>query len=60
MPIASTDDFLHATVDYVIAGGGTARLVVAVRLSEDPNIVVGVIEAGDYHEQDPLVNVPGM
>ncbi len=25
-----------------------------------PNIVIAVIEAGDYHENDPLVDIPGM
>jgi choline dehydrogenase-like flavoprotein len=33
--------------DYVIVGGGTSGLVVANRLSEDYNVSVAVIEAGD-------------
>ncbi|EEB89070.1 hypothetical protein MPER_12881, partial [Moniliophthora perniciosa FA553] len=37
----SSDSF-----EYVIVGGGTAGLTVAVRLSEDPNVRVAVIEAG--------------
>lgn len=32
--------------DYVIIGGGTAGLVLAGRLSEDPNTSVAVLEAG--------------
>lgn len=33
--------------DYVIIGGGTTGLVLANRLSENPNTTVAVIEAGD-------------
>lgn len=29
------------------------------RLSENPDYTVGVIEAGDYHEHEPEVTVPG-
>ncbi|KAI0163409.1 glucose oxidase [Pestalotiopsis sp. NC0098] len=34
------------TFDYVIAGGGTAGMVLANRLSEDPGVRVAVVEAG--------------
>ncbi|KAG8715529.1 hypothetical protein FRC08_010486 [Ceratobasidium sp. 394] len=34
------------TYDYVVVGGGTAGLVVATRLSENPNVSVAVLEAG--------------
>ena len=30
-----------------------------VSLSEDPDCVVGVIEAGEFHHQDPAADVPG-
>jgi choline dehydrogenase-like flavoprotein len=45
--------------DYLIIGGGTAGLVVAARLSENPNITVGVIEAGPAAFDEPLINIPG-
>lgn len=36
-----------ARYDYIVVGGGTSGLVVANRLSEDFNVSVAVIEAGD-------------
>ncbi|CAE6460895.1 unnamed protein product [Rhizoctonia solani] len=53
-------DFSSQTFDYVVVGGGTAGLTVAARLSEDPKVSVGVIEAGPYFENDPLVDTPGL
>ena len=44
--------------DYVVCGGGTAGLVVAARLTEDPNVTVGVIEAGKNRMDDPRVKIP--
>lgn len=37
--------------DYVIIGGGTAGLVLAVRLTEDPNVQVIVLEAGEKRSE---------
>ena len=44
--------------DYVVVGGGTAGLVVAARLSEDPNLKVVVLEAGEDHTSDPRISMP--
>lgn len=37
---------------------GTAGLTVAARLTENPDITVGVIEAGKYRIGDPFVDIP--
>lgn len=75
MPIVDAETFAHASLDYLVIGGGTAGLVVAARcvfsprtacwscivcrLSEDPDVVVGVLEAGAYMPDRPDINVPG-
>lgn len=44
--------------DYIVAGGGTAGLVIANRLSENPNITVAVIEPGrDVRDDADVLNV---
>ncbi|CAE7060958.1 unnamed protein product [Rhizoctonia solani] len=52
-------DFASKAFDYVVVGGGTAGLTIAARLSENPKTTVGVIEAGEYLPEDPLINTPG-
>ena len=45
--------------DFVIVGGGTAGLALAVRLSEDANISVCVVEAGKNLSHTPEMSIPG-
>lgn len=52
-------DVSNTTFDYVIAGGGTAGLTLAARLSEDPSITVAVLEAGEANLDDPKILIPG-
>lgn len=51
--LATLSDVVSKTFDYVIVGGGTAGLVLANRLSDDPSKSVLVLEAGNAHFNDP-------
>ncbi|KAJ3785729.1 alcohol oxidase [Lentinula aff. detonsa] len=44
--------------DYLIVGAGAGGLAVATRLSENEGVQVGIIEAGIFHEADPLIDIP--
>ncbi|KIA75450.1 hypothetical protein HK57_00094 [Aspergillus ustus] len=57
-PVSSIEDFTTTNFDFLIAGGGTAGLTIAARLTENPNVTVGVIEAGKYKINDPLIDTP--
>lgn len=59
-PLCSSDEFLASSFDHVIVGGGTAGLVLANRLSEDPKVHVGVLEAGPAMLNDPMILTPGL
>jgi choline dehydrogenase-like flavoprotein len=54
----SAEDFLSHKYDYLILGGGTAGLAIAARLTENPNVTVGVLEAGRNLLNDMLVDTP--
>ncbi|KAF4588788.1 hypothetical protein EYR40_010343 [Pleurotus pulmonarius] len=50
--------FASQSFDFLIIGGGTAGLTTAARLSEVSSVTVGVIEAGQFFPDEPLVNTP--
>ena len=52
------EGFVGNSFDYLIIGGGTAGLAVAARLSENPDITVGVLEAGAARLNDPSILTP--
>nr|GAT54545.1 GMC oxidoreductase [Mycena chlorophos] len=55
----SPQDVADKSFDYVICGGGTAGLTLAARLTEDPNVTVAVLEAGEHNIGEPLIDLPG-
>lgn len=54
------DAFVSRTYDFVIIGGGTAGLVLANRLSEDLDLQIAVLEAGQAKLNDVRIKVPAM
>lgn len=58
--LCSIKEFTSQKYDFVVIGGGTAGLCVAARLTEDPNVTVGVLEAGENRMNDPAVSTPGL
>ena len=58
--LCGVDEFVSQSYDFVVVGGGTAGLVIAARLTENPNVSVGVIEAGANLMDDEMVSTPSM
>lgn len=58
--LCSVDEFVNQQFDYVVVGGGTAGCVVAARLTENPNVKVGILEAGSNRMDDPQISTPSM
>jgi choline dehydrogenase-like flavoprotein len=56
----TAEDFLRHTYEFIIVGGGTAGLTIAARLTENPDVTVGVLEAGKTKLNDMLVDVPAL
>lgn len=54
----SAEEFLKHDYDFIVVGGGTAGLVVAARLTENEDLTVGVLEAGESKLGDMLVDSP--
>ncbi|KAL8685440.1 MAG: hypothetical protein Q9218_007759 [Villophora microphyllina] len=53
------DKFLSTEFTHLVIGGGTAGLVVAARLAEHEDTVVGILEAGSPAYNEPGIKVPG-
>ncbi|KAH7146730.1 hypothetical protein B0J13DRAFT_442332 [Dactylonectria estremocensis] len=56
----SHEEIVAKAHDFVIVGGGTAGLVLAARLSEDPTVSVLVLEAGENRLGDPKIDIPAL
>lgn len=55
MPLVSVEQVKDQHFDYIVAGGGTAGLTLAARLSEDSRLSVLVLDAGNANLDDPLI-----
>ncbi|KXN86996.1 L-sorbose 1-dehydrogenase [Leucoagaricus sp. SymC.cos] len=44
----SPDAFVKKGFDFIVIGGGTTGLALATRISDNPSLTVGIIEAGQF------------
>lgn len=59
-PACEKNITVHCEYDYIVVGAGASGLTVANRLSEDRNISVLIIEAGDFDSNEDFVTVPAL
>lgn len=59
-PSCQNNVTVHCEYDYVIVGAGASGLTVANRLSEDRNVSVLIIEAGDFDKNEDFVTIPAL
>ncbi|KAK4174371.1 putative GMC oxidoreductase [Triangularia setosa] len=60
LPANKFIDLALPSYDYIVVGGGVSGLVVANRLTENRNVTVLVLEAGDLDSAPDLITVPGL